>query len=91
MSRGCGGNTTVARRVDVWRYGATPVAHFEPVELGGATLQRASLHSLEHLRALDLMIGDRIQVVRAGGSVPEVIGRCPGPRTGKEQSISDPE
>ncbi|MEI6892139.1 MAG: hypothetical protein V5783_08215 [Pontiella sp.] len=32
----------------------TPVAHFAPIEMEGATLQRASLHSLDHLRALDL-------------------------------------
>ncbi|WP_372846083.1 hypothetical protein [Pontiella sp.] len=69
----------------------TPVAHFEPVEQGGATLQCASLHSLDHLRALDLMIGDRIQVVRAGGSVPEIIGRSPAPRTGRETPIPPPE
>jgi DNA ligase (NAD+) len=69
----------------------TPVAHFEPVEQGGAILQRASLHSLDHLRALDLMIGDRIQVVRAGGSVPEIIGRSSAPRTGRETAIPVPE
>ncbi len=69
----------------------TPVAHFKPVEVEGATLQRASLHSLDHLRSLDLMMGDRIQVVRAGGSVPEIIGRSPGPRTGNEQAILDPK
>ncbi|MDF7798701.1 hypothetical protein P4C99_04460 [Pontiellaceae bacterium B1224] len=69
----------------------TPVAHFEPVEVDGATLQRASLHSLDHLRALDLMIGDRIEVVRAGGSVPEIIGRTSAPRTGEEKPIDDPE
>jgi DNA ligase (NAD+) len=69
----------------------TPVAHFEPIEVGGATLQRASLHSLDHLRALDLMLGDRIEVVRAGGSVPEIIGRSPRPRTGQEKPIRDPE
>ncbi|MDF7823139.1 hypothetical protein P4B35_03885 [Pontiellaceae bacterium B12227] len=69
----------------------TPIAHFEPVEVDGATLQRASLHSLDHLRALDLMLGDRIEVVRAGGSVPEILGRCSGLRTGREKAIPDPE
>ncbi len=68
----------------------TPVALFEPVDLNGATLERASLHSLDHLRALDLMIGDRIQVIRAGGTVPEIVGRCPGPRTGDEKPVPDP-
>lgn len=65
----------------------TPVAIFEPIEIGGVTIQRASLHNLNHLRAMDLMIGDRIQIIRAGGSVPEVIGRSPAARTGNETAI----
>ncbi len=68
----------------------TPVACFEPVEVDGASLQRACLGSLEHLRALDLMIGDRIQVIRAGGSIPVILGRCPGSSTGEEKPIPDP-
>jgi DNA ligase (NAD+) len=78
-----------------WTKGATgrltPVACFEPVTIDGAELKRASLHSLSHLRALDLRIGDRIQVIRAGGAVPEIVGRTPSPRTGDEQPIPDPE
>lgn len=85
---------TRLRRVE-WTTGEagrlTPVAGFEPVTIDGAELKRASLHSLSHLRALDLMIGDRIQVIRAGGAVPEIIGRVPGPRTGDEQPIPDPD
>jgi DNA ligase (NAD+) len=69
----------------------TPVGVFEPIELDGATLQRASLHNLDHLRALDLMLGDRIQVIRAGGAIPEIIGIVPRKRTGEEQPIPDPE
>lgn len=85
---------TRLRRVE-WTTGETgrltPVAGFDPVAMDGAELKRASLHSLSHLRALDLMIGDRIQVIRAGGAVPEIIGRVPGPRTGDEQPIPDPD
>ncbi|NLX25381.1 MAG: hypothetical protein GXY61_05385 [Lentisphaerae bacterium] len=85
---------THLRRVD-WTTGETgrltPVAGFDPVTMDGAELKRASLHSLSHLRALDLMIGDRIQVIRAGGAVPEIIGRVPGSRTGDEQPIPDPD
>lgn len=67
----------------------TPIAHFEPVDLEGATVQRATLHNLNHLRALDLMIGDRVQVIRSGGCIPEIIGRCPT-RNGSEKPIPDP-
>jgi len=77
-----------------WSLGAsgkqTPIAHFEPVEIQGATLQYATLHNLAHLRAMDLKIGDWIQVIRAGGSIPEIIGLCPGRRTGNETPIPDP-
>lgn len=69
----------------------TPVACFEPVEIGGAVVQRASLHSPEHLCALDLMIGDRILVIRAGGSIPQVIGRSPRPRDGSETPVPVPD
>ena len=63
----------------------------EPVEVGGALLQNASLYRPEHLRGLDLMIGDHIQVIRAGGAVPEMLGRASGARNGTEQPIPDPE
>ena len=68
----------------------TPVAHFEPVLLDGAELCRASLHSLEHLRALDLRIGDRILVTRSGGVIPSILGRVPDVRTGEEEPIPGP-
>jgi DNA ligase (NAD+) len=68
----------------------TPVARFKPVEVQGATVQRATLHNLDHIRAMDLRIGDWIQVIRAGGTVPEIIGICPDRRTGKETPVPDP-
>ncbi len=68
----------------------TPIATFIPVEIDGATIQKATLHNLDHLRALDLKIGDTILVIRAGGSVPEIIGLSPRPRTGDEIPIPDP-
>jgi len=68
----------------------TPVAILEPVELQGATVRRASLHSLPHLRALDLRLGDWVKAVRAGGAVPEIIGVDISRRTGAEKPIPDP-
>jgi DNA ligase (NAD+) len=60
-----------------WTEKGVPVGCFEPVEVDGATIQRATLHNREHLRALNLAPGDRIQVIRSGGSIPEIIGRIP--------------
>ena len=68
----------------------TPVAVFTPVEIDGATIQRASLYNENHLRAMDLKIGDQIRVIRSGGSIPEIIGRAPGARNGTETEIPDP-
>ena len=77
-----------------WSRGATgkltPVARFEPVEIQGATVQSATLHSLEHIRAMDLKNGDWINVIRSGGTVPEITGICPERRTGRETAIPDP-
>ncbi|MCC7300376.1 MAG: NAD-dependent DNA ligase LigA, partial [Verrucomicrobia bacterium] len=68
----------------------TPVARFEPVEIQGAIVQSASLYSLAHLRAMDLKIGDWIQVIRSGGTVPEITGVCKERRIGCEAVIPDP-
>jgi DNA ligase (NAD+) len=77
-----------------WSRGAsgklTPIARFEPVEIQGATVQSASLYSLEHLRAMDLKVGDWIHVIRSGGTVPEITGICLERRTGRETAIPDP-
>ena len=68
----------------------TPVARFEPIEIQGATVQSATLHNLEHIRALDLKIGDWINVIRSGGTVPEITGVCLDRRAGNETTIPDP-
>lgn len=68
----------------------TPVAYFEPIRFSGATVGSATLHNLEHLRALDLMIGDTIQVIRAGGSIPQIIGVEIDRRNGNESPILAP-
>ena len=68
----------------------TPIARFEPIEIQGATVRSASLYNLDHIRAMDLRIGDWIQVIRAGGTVPEIIGICPNRRIGTETPILAP-
>jgi len=50
----------------------TPVALFHPIELGGAKLERASLHNAENVRSLRLSRGDLIQVERANDVIPYV-------------------
>ncbi|KAF8060461.1 ligA [Scenedesmus sp. PABB004] len=59
----------------VGRSGAlTPVAHLEPVVIGGVTVQHASLHNVGQLRTLRLRGGDVVTVKRAGDVIPQVVG-----------------
>ena len=49
-----------------------PIAIFEPVELEGTQVSRASLHNLSILRSLALKLGDRIMVYKANMIIPQV-------------------
>jgi len=66
--------TVLGITVQVGRTGAlTPVAELEPVQLAGTTVSRATLHNSDRLAALDLHIGDRVVVRKAGEIIPEVV------------------
>jgi DNA ligase (NAD+) len=60
--------------VNVGRTGAvTPMAIMEPVQLGGTTVQRATLHNSDRIAELDIRIGDTVVIRKAGEIIPEVI------------------
>ncbi len=58
-----------------------PVAVFEPVELEGTTVSRASVHNISVMRALKLGIGDRITVYKANMIIPQIADNLTGSDT----------
>jgi len=68
--------TTVVREINVsvGRTGVlTPVAFLEPVQIGGVTVSRSTLHNLDEIERLDLHAGDTVLVERAGEVIPHVL------------------
>lgn len=86
--------TTVLADV-VWDVGKTgkiaPVAHLEPVFVGGTTVTRATLANQEVIKARGIRIGDTVLVRRAGDVIPFVAGVLDeSKRTGDEREIIPP-
>ena len=78
--------------INVGRTGSlNPQAILEPVVVSGATVRHASLHNDEDIRRKGIMLGDMVEVERAGDVIPHVVRAIPERRTGEEREFRMPE
>jgi DNA ligase (NAD+) len=83
--------TTILRRV-VWQVGRTgkitPIAEVDPVEIGGATVQRATLNNYDDILRKRVSIGANIWIRRSNDVIPEILGIV---EEGSGETIPKPE
>ena len=64
----------------IWQVGksgaVSPVAILEPINIDGANVSRATLHNKSIIEALNLEIGCKVEVIRAGKIIPQVLWRA---------------
>ena len=79
-------------QINVGRTGTlNPLAFLEPVNIGGVTVSRATLHNEDEIARKDIRIGDTVIVQRAGDVIPQIVKVMEDRRTGNEVPFQMPD
>ena len=77
-------------RVNVGRTGrVTPYAVMEPVKVSGSTVEMATLHNQDVVKAKGVLIGDTVILRKAGDVIPEIVGPVLALREGREDELRE--
>lgn len=69
----------------------TPVAIFDPIELDGTIVTRASVHNLSYIKDYDLNIGDKLKVYKANMIIPQILENISATERGTKRGVRYPD
>ena len=69
----------------------TPVAIFDPIELDGTIVTRASVHNLSYIKDYDLNIGDKLKVYKANMIIPQILENISATERGTRHGVQYPD